>query len=337
MANKGSQQFWIVGARLWLRRKGATNDAYIDLGTITQIAPNFTTDKITIEDPQTGVKNVVFERVSKFTESYDLTCSNFNTDNLALVFSADDAESFQQAVAAPNFVSHVVKDDRIHKVHDTDGVNVYNLSSIVLCNNAKKFNITAVAAGKFTIAGDHTADFGAGVKFTVAGNATLAANGSYTSTGAALAGGDTEISVANINGATATGALAVEYVLDTDYEITDLEKGMFRQLSAGAIADAATVAVAYKTAAITDGLRLVHPQTSGGTIEGDALIFFERDGGEEQSVRECEVSVSTGNTNLTADAGSDHVITVTVLADRTNATSPAGRLLQFKGDLPDVS
>ena len=129
MAIRGAQDIWVVGCRVFFRRDGQADDKYLDLGTITQLQPNFNIEKITLEDPFGGVKSTLYEVVTKFDETYDLTCSNFSPDMLALIFNSVAPAAFTQAATTLTDVVHVAKKGFLVKLRKADGTNLYNISA----------------------------------------------------------------------------------------------------------------------------------------------------------------------------------------------------------------
>jgi hypothetical protein len=130
MAVRGAQDLWVVGCRVYFRRDGQNDDKYLDLGTITQIQPNFNIEKITLEDPYGGVKSTIYEVITKFDETYDLTCSNFAPDLLALIFNSSAPAAHTQAATVLTAVPHTVKKGHLCKLRTAGGANVYNITSV---------------------------------------------------------------------------------------------------------------------------------------------------------------------------------------------------------------
>ena len=126
------------------------------------------------------------------------------------------------------------------------------------------------------------------------------------------------------------------YVEDTDYKWISKDRGIIEILAAGSIDDGDVLHITITPVALS-GNRLIKPQTSGGAIKGTGVLIFGRNNNAEQTVREVLMSITPNTTNLQSEDFSDFVLTANVLGDITDTTTPAGRMLQFKGDLPSMS
>jgi len=267
MPVQGPQDFWQVGARVLMMKQKTTNEEVLDLGVIQSVTPNFEIEKVTLDDPNGGVKTRVAETVTSQTESYSVQLSNFNLDNLALVFGASAVKTFTQAATPVVDVPHTAKLGRLLKLVDASKVPVYSITSIE--------------------------------------------------------------AVTDVPGTTT-------YVKDTDWEIVDLERGLIRIISGGAIADDEVLHIDYTPAALT-GNRLLNPLTGSGTVNAFIMIMLGRGGNARQSVREFSAAISVESVDLQVDDFSSFVLTITVLSDSTDVVSPAGRLLHFKGAVLPLS
>ena len=125
------------------------------------------------------------------------------------------------------------------------------------------------------------------------------------------------------------------YVLNTDYEIVSLERGIIRIKEGGDIEDDDQIQISY-TPNVLSGLRLLKPQSAGATIEADSFIYWSQNNNARQHVRECEVRIFASAAQFQLDDYSNFTLRLTVISDPTAAT-PAGRLLHFKGDVPTKS
>lgn len=123
---------------------------------------------------------------------------------------------------------------------------------------------------------------------------------------------------------------------DTDWFETDLLSG-FIEL-AGTIAgltEGDNFHIDYTLNEITDAdsVRKIRPQSAGGSIQGEALIEIGRDG-TIANYRHCDISLSIGGVNFDIDNPSTWTLNATVLSDTSNATEPAGTLIQPVGATP---
>jgi hypothetical protein len=129
---------------------------------------------------------------------------------------------------------------------------------------------------------------------------------------------------------------ATPVVLGTDYEVVDLEQGLIRILpGSSVVADGDTVNIDYTPRAVT-GKRLIHPQTAKA-IKGTMWLVLSRGNNSEQTVRECKVSLTANSPEFHDDNYSSLKLKASVINDPTNTTAPAGRLLNWKGSIPDLS
>ena len=126
----------------------------------------------------------------------------------------------------------------------------------------------------------------------------------------------------------------ITYVLDTDYNIVDLARGIIRVIEGGSIIEDDLLKISFTPVALS-GKRMVKPQ-SQNNIEGEIFVFYSRDGCSEQNVRHARVSITPASSNITPDDFSSNTFTITVLSDVT-AADPAGEMLYFIGAEPDLS
>ena len=123
------------------------------------------------------------------------------------------------------------------------------------------------------------------------------------------------------------------YVLDTDYEIVSLERGLIRIIGV-TIPEGELVKASFTPVALT-GKRMVKPQTTNN-IEGELFLFYSREGCAEQSVRHARCSITPSAAGISSEDFSSMTFNVTILADAT-ADVPAGEMLYFEGTVPDAS
>jgi hypothetical protein len=135
MSIVGFQDFWVAGSRFYYRRDPIDGvvQPWIDLGVIQPANPSLEIEKLELEDSDGGVKKVVDERVVKIEETYDITCSNINMDNLALLFLSNPPSAFSQTDTVPKNAVHHLVAGRIAKLHDTDAAEtpVYGVKNIL--------------------------------------------------------------------------------------------------------------------------------------------------------------------------------------------------------------
>lgn len=122
------------------------------------------------------------------------------------------------------------------------------------------------------------------------------------------------------------------YVLDTDYSLTSLQRGIIECLSGGAITDGLALEIDLTLTALT-GERLLKPQTAGA-IKGDAFLIWGRNDNSRQTVREFRASLSTSAVGFAIEDYSNFTLSAQVLSDLTDTIMPAGRVLNFLGTLP---
>lgn len=146
--------------------------------------------------------------------------------------------------------------------------------------------------------------------------------------------GDPQFDITSIESVKAVGG-SPTYVLDTDFEIVDLQRGLIRMILAGAFSAAATILISHTPTAIA-GERLVVPQGLLGTVEGSAILVFGRGNNAQQSARYGRASLTPASANLQIDDFSNIVLSLKFLSDLTAAT-PAGKLLYWKGAVPSLS
>lgn len=353
------QEHGIIGAKVGFQRDPAADNPLVDLGVITQIQPNVTSEKSELIDGYGGTRKVVATSPSQITEAYQVTTGNVNMRNFAMALLGAIPQSFTQGatertVAVKAFKGH------LGFVRDTDLVTrLFNMQTIIGLHKGtmltKAVYGTGVAvnasAKKIILVGDQTAVAGLApgkaIFLNSAGLVNKANAKSYTIVTRTLVATETELVLAEspvanettLVGATithaSTGGSDVVFLPGVDWEVSDLARGEYRILPGGAVTDLETLNLTYLPTAIT-GERLVYPQTSP-TIEGIAWIWLASDGRVTEKVRECRVSITPENPTFGEGEFATLSFTLTVLSDTTNATAPAGRFVHFKGDVPSAS
>lgn len=139
----------------------------------------------------------------------------------------------------------------------------------------------------------------------------------------------------SVDTVTGTGG-SPTYTEGTDWEVVDLERGIIRIISGGAIADDSDVEITFTPKALS-GNRLIRPQTGGGTVLAKVGLFMGRAENAQQHVREMRCSINTEEINLPTEEHATWVAKMSVLQDFGSVSEPFGRLLHFVGDLPALS
>jgi hypothetical protein len=129
------------------------------------------------------------------------------------------------------------------------------------------------------------------------------------------------------------------YTVDDDYEIVSLARGIIRTIVGGTgnIETEDILRISYTPVALS-GLRLVKPQTSGGSVEGELWIYYGRDNNARQTSRYApSATIAPSGTSFTVDEFSSLTFNISILSDVTDESTPAGTLTAFLGDLPAIS
>lgn len=121
----------------------------------------------------------------------------------------------------------------------------------------------------------------------------------------------------------------------TNWEWVSKERGLIRMLNAAPFTTPGNVTYSVTPVALS-GERLLNPQTGAGTIVGDGILVWGRDGGDNQDVREFRCSLTPTSTTIDVNEFSSWVLRASVLND-VGSPIPAGRLLKFKGSMPTTS
>lgn len=136
MPIQGAQDIWVPGSRLYFQRdpiqvgsSAAVVQPILDIGRIGNAAPSISAQDQTLYDADGGIARPIAVVRTRVDETYDITASNLNMDNLALLFNALPPSSFTQAVT-PITATHDITPGRLVKLHDAAGVPVYGVTSV---------------------------------------------------------------------------------------------------------------------------------------------------------------------------------------------------------------
>ena len=346
MSQVGFQDYWVAGSRMYFRRDPVDSvvQAWEDLGTIQTVNPAITPEEATLVDPDGGVQTVVDQALVSIEESYDVTMNNLSLSNLSKLWLSSSPEDFTQTATYAKEVTHSLIAGSLMKIHDsdTDATLLYGLNSIsgVYSGSPLLEDLTDVdaSARTLTFAGSITVADGDAIlipsdaTLTNIGNArTFTASGAQTSTTITVsetpAGDETGLTVSSKYG---TGVLKIGVEWDT----VSVDRGLIKLVEGGGVASG-DFTVSFGMAALS-GDRLLKPQTIKGTIQGKAILIYSRGNNTDQTMREMDVSVTPNSSNVQDSDFSNIVMTFKVLNDLTSS-DPAGRVLQFKGDLPASS
>lgn len=355
MAIVGRQEFWVTGSRFYFKREdvAGVEQPTIDLGRIEVLSPNVAPETIKLEDSDGGIKHTVFETLTKIEETYSIVTSNLNQEVLALLFQADEIESFQQ-VAANKVVQHYAHPNSLVKIHDDDADDTYLYQIKVVAGvmtavaDLSTVGITAINAttNVITTASDVSSDLDAGEAIIIKpdGLANKLNAGTYiivSATGTAVTvNGPFVAAESSITGTMIykadSGDSGTIYKKDVDWDVVSLERGLISMLNDGAFTAAANVEIVFAVDTIAEGKRLLRPQTSAGSIKGKGIIVWGKGNNEEVDIREFLCSITPGGAALSDSDVSNVTLNVTVTSDLTSST-PAGRLLKTKGNLSEYS
>lgn len=123
--------------------------------------------------------------------------------------------------------------------------------------------------------------------------------------------------------------------LDTDYEETNLARGIIKILAngtTGSLGDEIELDIDYTPTALS-GARKLLPQKAQ-QIQGTGYIFFGRDNNGRQTVRYAEMVLTPSSSAVQVEDYSNMTFSASVLSDPVEITEPAGQMLDFLGDLP---
>lgn len=343
MSKVGFQDFWVSGARFYFKRDDvdSVKQPLIDFGVIQSASPSSSFESIKLFDADGGIKRKVDEVVTSVDEAYDITCNNFNMDNLALAFLSTAPEAFTQS-ATTYTVDHYAHAGRLLKITDSAGTALFSLSAVAGCytGTVNTRTISGIVASTKTITVSSAVTMNAGDKIIVSptGLANVNNASTYTVTANVVAATAIVVDESFAADETAiTGSLIYKnggtvYPKSTSgFEIVSLDRGIIRTNSP--IADG-SLTVVFATAALS-GKRLLKPQAIKGAITGTGWLVYGRQGNADQTVREARLSLTPSSVSITADDFSNFVITASVLSNVDD--SAAGRLIAFKGTLPSSS
>lgn len=351
----GFQDFWVVGARAYFKRDtdaAGVQYAGVDLGVIDQITPNVSTEKLTLDDTDGGIKRRIDEAVVGITEEYQIRCKNLSLRNLALSLLANPASDFTQSQAEKT-VSIRAFPGQLLFTHDSDTpktrlFNIEAFGGLYTGVVATKVLTSIVKATKtIKITGDQTAVAGlAPGKVMIVqrvGLTNVKNSQAYTIVTRTLNGGSTDFVVEQepaSDEAAITGQITHEnggtvYKQGVDFDIVSLNRGTIRIKSGGLIIAEQELSAIFTTAAIS-GKRLIKPQSLKGQFKGVMELWFGRGNNAEQTVREARVSLAPAGMELSIDDFGSLSFTATVLGDITS-TDVAGRMVHVLGNVPDVS
>ena len=214
--------------------------------------------------------------------------------------------------------------------------------------------ITGGSATTVTVAGDWTDQYPVGGRFhyfggTAANNSAPAsanpasvdtAVNTYLISASAFAAGTTTITVDTTVTPLPTTPLAAGYItraarLGYDWEASDIIRGYLKiREDATLITDGQPVCPLFTPRAIASSKRLLYPQARTGPFQGLGLLEWGRGSGAQRTAREFYCSITPASANMQISDFSSFALSVEVLADPTNTTSPAGRMLDYYGSLP---
>jgi hypothetical protein len=356
MSIVGFQEFWTVGSRLLFKRDDVdgAQQPWIDLGVMQSVAPAVTPERITLFDPEGGVRRLVDEALTSIEEVYEFVCSNFNEDNLSLIFLGKPPQTYTQTASEKVGVTHRGFPGRLIKLTDSDTAKtpvaaLAAVAGIYTGAVATKTLTTIVAATKtITLSGDQTAVAGLApgkvMMVNRLGLTNILNSRSYTIVTRTLNGGNTDFVVdatpaanetANTGQATHENGGTV-YKQDTDWELVSLDRGVVRMMAAGAFVTEADLLVTYSLAALS-GKRLINPQDFKGIVRGKGLIYLARNNYADQHERYIPIlSLTPAGVAPSAEEFSNWTLRATVIND-LSASVPAGTLKHIKGNLPSVS
>ena len=126
------------------------------------------------------------------------------------------------------------------------------------------------------------------------------------------------------------------YVLDTDYQVVSLERGLIRMVAGGAFAAAAAIEIDYTKRAIENELRRILPATAANNVKGNGVLIWSGANNTQQIGRIARFSVTTSAPNFQIEDYSSLGLQLKVIHD-LSAAEPAGKFDYWLGDLPAAS
>lgn len=357
MGAVGSQDFWIVGARaMWTPDPDTLGNKFAmrDLGIVQSINPQIQVTKAQLMETDGGLKRLADEKVTMIEEGYDVQLSNLSLRNRELLYYAKPASAFTQAQTEKAGLTEHVFPGELLRLLDSDSAKtrLYGLDAFggiyTGAVTTKVLTTIVVATKTITLSGDQTAVAGLapGKKFIVqkAGLTQIANSRSYTIVTRTLNGGNTDLVVSETpaaNESAISGQITCEnggtvYAQDLDYQVVSLDRGIIRIMTGGAINVEQDVLVIFTVSAIS-GNRLIYPQSFKGPMQGVLELWFGRENNAYMTVREARVSISPNGVQMTLDNYSLMTLSCKVLSDISQATIPAGRMIDVRGTIPAVS
>lgn len=349
MAILGGQDFWRRGSRMYFRRDpvGGTAQAVRDLGIVREANPTFEATEVEMRDTDCG-RNVVVERETvRLDESYDVTLTDFNPDNKALLWLSEPPATWSQAATTYEVEHAAIPGERLLLV-DTQGTRRHSLANVAGAwydgdLSVEPDEITAVNAATrtLTVATNPTGTVDQGDRIIIEAASPNA--GTYTVESITtstivvvepLATNETAVTWDYLHGnGTGDGTILAPGV---DYEVDSLKRGIIRFLPGSLeIAAPEDVTVMFRTAVVDAGKRLIRPQTAT-RIEGYAELWLAGENCERQAVRRMRVSISPSAASFDPEDYSTMTLTVLVLSDLTSE-DVAGDLLSAVGPVPATS
>ena len=356
MPTIGFQDLWVSGSRLYFQRNPKDGEFFplLDLGVVDPINPSAEIEKLEQKDSECGVEVLVDERVARISESYQVTCKNFNPDNLALLFRDESPEAY---VTAPDdsavgegdaFQGHLLKiEDNVgESVWDiTEVYGIYTQTDVVDWPVIDMEVDEIEAPSNINLVGDHT-DKGlyAGQEIILsktnltdedaAGKYTLTVDAQYN----AIAD-RTVIQVTPDISQYAQGPGMAGKVVHghdvtwdvTNWELVDLTKALIRVT--GALSGRVNIGYAIPS---KSGLRLIRPQSLQGEVEGQMMVVWCRGNMEQESCRLAEAILSPSGVNITVEEFSTFTVDLRIVETEDEA-QPVGSLIYYEGDLTDIS
>jgi hypothetical protein len=213
--------------------------------------------------------------------------------------------------------------------------------------------------GTLIVAGDWTLEYPVGARFHLWGQTTTgapnnsapaSADPASTSTGVntyivgavAFSSGFTTITLDATTplaaAPTVSGQIARAARLGYDWEVVDLVRATIRvRADATNVVASQPVCPIFLPRAIAASMRLIYPQARSGGFSGTFLLEWGRGNGAQRTVREFTGVLTPSSSNFQVTDYSSFNCKIEVTSDITKPTTPAGRLLNYKGSVPDLS
>jgi hypothetical protein len=366
MASTNSQDFWIVGSRLYFKKSGSGNPM-TDLGVIQAVTPSITQTKVSLSDPDGGRGTLVSERVTSVEETYQIQTSNCSLSNLSLAFLGDNVDEVTRAAQFIT-IGHEAQPGRLIDLRlSIGGERAYMVDAIASMTRRtgsvtfNSLDLTAIDVPTRTLTFAATHGLAPGDKIIITnlaggGGGTLLADPTHVGTYVvATAPTTTTVTVttatafqfgpANESG---LSVLVIEYtagvdvlVPGVDFEIYNLDRGLVRLIPAdeGGMITTAAIATDFSIQMqlhAMSGFREFVPQ-SAEQVEGEFEIWFSRDGFTKETVRRIpRGTLSLNSSDFSSENFSTITFDISVLkSDQT--TRPVGFVRQTKGDPQSLS